>query len=234
MRDAVRKTTRILSLLKQETDSEHCLTASSLASRLEEAGIPAERRSVYRAVRALQQQGEPIVTTRRGYYYAHAAADEDMIFALAAAVSTASFLTEERRQTLLNSLAARFEKEEASLLLSRSEPFYAAVRKDDTLFLSLAALARAIDARQQVTFFLPAESTERFRACPYALVFHRDEWQLLCALSQGDSLSCFPVERLREVRLETQPRRHFSEVSPYRTRFDALDALHRFFPVAEK
>ncbi len=227
MGSTVLKAHYILDILKKETDSRHRLTAAELASRLTQTGIAAERRSVYRAVHALQQQGENIVTTRRGYYYANRA-DEDLLFALSAAVGTASFLTEERRRAVLSSLAQRFEKEEAALLLSRAETLCGTAKEDDMLFLCLSSLARAIDSRLQITFLLAENPTDRLRASPYALAYRQGGWLLLCALSRKDSLDCIPVAELSEVRIESQHRRHFSEVSPYKTRFDAKDALSLF------
>ena len=233
MGSTVLKAHYILDILKKETDSKHRLTAAELSLRLMKEGIKAERRSIYRAVRALQQQGESIVTTRRGYYYDRIA-DEDLLFALSAAVTAASFLTEERRTAVLSALSQRFEKEAAALLLARAETLEGTPRKDDSLFLSLSTLSRAIDSRLQVSFLLQEAPDDRLRASPYALVNRGDSWLLLCALSREDSLSCIPVEDLREVRTEAQPRRHFSEVSPYKTRFDALDALRSFYPDGEK
>lgn len=233
MRVTVERANRILSILKRETDAKQRLTAPALAERLRKEGIPAERRSVYRAVSALQQQGEPIASTQRGYYYMHPAADEDFVFSLAAAVSSASFLTEERKGTLLSSLAARLEKEEAALLLSRAETLSGDGPKDDTLFLSLSALAKAIDRKRQVSFYLPG-SHERCRVSPYGIVLSGGIWKLLFAFAQEKSLSAVPVVNLRGLRTEVHPRRHAAEVSPYKGRFDVADALRRFFPKQRK
>lgn len=56
----------VLDILRRETDVEHRLSAPALLKRLEEHGIRAERRSIYRAVDALRAHGERIEKRPRG------------------------------------------------------------------------------------------------------------------------------------------------------------------------
>ena len=72
----------VLDILRRETDAEHRLSAPALLKRLEEHGIRAERRSIYRAVDALRAHGERIEKTPTGYYYAREAPDKNDLYAV--------------------------------------------------------------------------------------------------------------------------------------------------------
>ena len=96
----------VLDILRRETDVEHRLSAPALLKRLEEHGIRAERRSIYRAVDALRAHGERIEKTPTGYYYAREAPDKNDLYALTAAVQTAGFLSDARKQALFRALGA--------------------------------------------------------------------------------------------------------------------------------
>ena len=62
---------RILALgeiLLQETDEEHRLTAAELEEMLRQREIPGERKSIYRDLAMLADQGMDIIRSHRGYY----------------------------------------------------------------------------------------------------------------------------------------------------------------------
>jgi hypothetical protein len=45
----------ILQILQEKTDEEHLLTAAQIAAELDEMGIEAERRSIYRDIREINR-----------------------------------------------------------------------------------------------------------------------------------------------------------------------------------
>jgi len=66
---------KVLKVLSEETDSAHPLTAAELGGILDEAGLPSQRRTIYRAVSVLNENGFQINYTRSkeksGYYAEH-------------------------------------------------------------------------------------------------------------------------------------------------------------------
>ncbi len=219
----------LLDILRTETDAEHRLSAPALLQRLAGRGIRTERRSIYRAVDLLQKQGQPVEKTTTGYYYARAAADEDDLFALAAAVQAAGFLSDARKLALFQALGARWGARAVENALFRCA-LTASSAADDTLFVAMQTAGGAIAAGRQLTFLAPLPEpggTAHFRVNPYAVCLAGGSYWLICNVEGEPALSRFPLAPLSALREEPQPRRHFSEVSPYKTHFDAEDALLR-------
>ncbi len=65
----------VLRILEEKTDSDHRITMDELIAELDEAGISAERKSVYASIDALKESGHKIVFSRaggiQGYYIEH-------------------------------------------------------------------------------------------------------------------------------------------------------------------
>ena len=101
---------------------------------------------------------------------------------------------------------------------------------DDALFIAMQTAGHAIAAGRQLTFLAPLPEpggTAHFRVNPYAVCLAGGSYWLICNVEGEPALSRFPLAPLSAPREEPQPRRHFSEVSPYKTHFDAEDALLR-------
>ena len=63
----------ILDLLKEFSDEEHPLSSTDLIQKLEEAGIPCDRKAIYRDIAALTEWGADIMIThspKQGYFIA--------------------------------------------------------------------------------------------------------------------------------------------------------------------
>ena len=92
---------------------------------------------------------------------------------------------------------------------------------DETLN-AIDMLDRAVAARRQVTFSYERtrEATpRRYRVSPYGLMFIKGICCLACNVEGREDLSCIPVHRMRQLRTDMSPWRHFSEVSEYRGEF---------------
>lgn len=217
----------LLGILRAETDMEHRLSAPKLLLRLAECGIKTERRSIYRAVDALRAHGEPIEKSSTGYYYAHAE-EADALYALVAAVQAAGFLTDARKEALLHTLSSFYGTHAASAACASGAAIAAPSAADDAQFVAMQSAGRAIAAGVQLTFLAPLlepGGTARLRVNPYAVALAQGTFWLICNVEGERGLARFPLTLLSGLREEPQTRRHFSEVSPYKARFDAEDAM---------
>lgn len=94
--------------------------------------------------------------------------------------------------------------------------------------MAMLTASQAIAAGKQLTFSasLPEPGGyARLRVNPYALFFKEGACWLVCNVEGEYGLSRFPLFPLSGARVERQPRRHISEVSPYKARFDAEEAM---------
>ncbi|MDR3998007.1 MAG: WYL domain-containing protein, partial [Evtepia sp.] len=64
------RTLSLIRLLYQESDEDHPFTTQQIVQRLTQAGISAERKSVYRDLAAMNQHGFPVAYRRGAGWYA--------------------------------------------------------------------------------------------------------------------------------------------------------------------
>lgn len=219
----------LLDIFRQETDQAHRLTVPQLLEALGERGVIAERKSIYRDIRALMDYGADIRKTPSGYFLEGRSFLPGEARILAEALRAAPFLTQRRTENLIARLGMLLSRYQAETILSSG--LGAPKAPDDEALRAMEALRAAIDARCQISFSCREGGgpARRFRASPYALILLEGRCCLACNLEaegRGD-LSLLPLSRVSSVRRDATPWRHFSQASPYAGRFDARDYAAR-------
>ena len=110
---------RILALgeiLLQETDEEHRLTAAELEEMLRQREIPGERKSIYRDLAMLADQGMDIIRSRRGYYLGSRTFQLAELKLLADAVQCSRCITEKKSYELIGKLGTLTSRHNAGQL----------------------------------------------------------------------------------------------------------------------
>ena len=59
-----------------------------------------------------------------------------------------------------------------------------------------------------------------FTVSPYALIWKDDHYYLVCNNQKYDNLMNLRIDRMKKLEILDEPSRHFSEVSPYKDKFD--------------
>lgn len=224
-----RKPLCLLEIFRQETDEAHRLTAPQLVRELAARGVPAERKGVYRDIRALVECGVDIRKSPTGYYLASRAFTPGEARLLVQALRGAPFLTPARAARLISRLSALLSRHQAAGVLSGG--LYAPQCADDGLLHLLETVDGAIAARSQLSFACAnapegaVSSAGRLRASPYAVLLFGGRCYMACNLEGRDDVSILPLSALSALRLDGTPWRHFSEVSPYTAAFNGMDYL---------
>lgn len=241
MASSKRKLLAIAELLYRETDEEHRLSGYDMETRLREAGVPAERKSLYRDLAALQEAGLPVVKSTTGFYWGKRAFTAAELRTLMSAVQSAGFIPGKTTRELLRKLRALASKPQMRGL---SAPAVGCVKcVGGHVFETIEQIGRAIEGRKQISFYYYKADAHgegerlrevrrghgrRYVASPYAFLWMRDRYYLAANLSGREDIARFRVDRIRGVREEPARWRHFLEVSPYREAFDAFDYARRW------
>ena len=88
---------KIWDILRQETDEQHPMSTPDLIARLEACGISCDRRTLYRNIEELNENGYEILVKKgksNGYYVEDRSFDIPEIQILMDAVQAASFITD--------------------------------------------------------------------------------------------------------------------------------------------
>jgi len=227
------KTLRLYDIFKEYTDSEHRVTADRLCSLLKtEYGIIAERKSIYRDIDALIEYGADIQKTPTGYYLGAREMQPAEIRLLVSAVQSASFITEAKTRQLIRKLTGDSSKYQKSELLKQKN-LGSIKYSNEEIYSNIDAINKAISLRRKISFYYYKKDLRKrdevqhnglsYLASPYAMIWDRDRYYLVCNLEGHDDLTHFRLDRIRHIYCESIPWRHFREVSEYKTTFDASD-----------
>lgn len=220
----------LLDIFRQETDEAHRLTVPQLVDALAQRDIAAERKSIYRDIRALIKYGADIHKSAAGYYLESRAFLPGEVRILAQALRAAPFLTRRRTEDLTNRLGLFLSRHQAQSALVPG--LGAPKAPNDETLRSLEALQAAISGRCQITFACREGASQsgipakRLRASPYAIILAGGRCCLVCTLEGREDLSLLPLSRIAAVRRDATPWRHFARAGTSAA-FDAWDYAAR-------
>jgi len=236
MASSKRKLLALLEMLYRETDEAHRLSGYELEARLNEAGIEAERKSLYRDIAVLQEAGLPLVKSTTGFYWGERVLNIAELRTLMSAVQSAAFISNRKTKELqrkLRSIASNPQRRELT-----TPAVGCAKCVGGHVLDTIERVNQAITDRKQISFLyfkmdargggeelaeVRRRMGKRYVVSPYALVWMQDRYYLVANMNGREELTHFRLDRIRGVREEPVKWRHFSEVSAYKEEFDISD-----------
>ncbi len=145
----------LLQIFERDTDEEHPLSVPRLAQMLAEREIPAERKSIYADIAALQDAGYDIELKRGrsgGYFLADRTFQLPELKLLVDAVQASRFVTRRQSERLIKSLESLTSAAQARQL--QRQVFVAGRAKNgsETGFYAIDTLYQAIADGKMVSF----------------------------------------------------------------------------------
>ena len=232
-----RKLLALLEIFIRRTDPEHPLSVPQLVELLGEAGIQAERKSLYDDIAALQELGYAIELQRGrggGYYLAEGPFELAELKLLVDAIQASRFITRRKSNRLIEKLE-KFTSVYRENELRRQVLVSGRVKaQDESIYYWVDTLHKAIDRGRQITFQyrnwnldkrLAARRDGRlYQVSPWALVWESGNYYLV-AYSEG-GLRHYRVDKMTQVTLlENTPREGAAEYS----RFDVTAYIKGMF-----
>lgn len=202
--------------LEQNTDPEHPASIHDLMAYLEENGVSAERKSIYRDIQLLMDYGCDIVTTKgksAGYYAATGAFDLAELKLLADAVLASKFLTERKSSELLKKLGKLTNRYQA-VELRRDLVVSGRVKSmNESVIYNVDALHEAIRGNNRISFRYFEWDVRKERvyrkgtrsASPYALCWDNENYYLI-AYTAEHGITHFRVDKMSDIRQTGEPR----------------------------
>ncbi len=226
----------ILDILSMYSDEEHPLNSTDIIDYLHENySVTCERKTVYDCIDALIEYGYDIIKegSKKGFFLASREFELPEIRLLIDAVQSADFISAKKSKALLK----KFSKYASSYQYSRIEKQVYIdnrnKRDNESLFYTIDSLHNAIISKKQVKVVYrkrkisndikPHYEEKELLINPYSLIWADDHYYLVGNHSKYDNLIHLRIDRIKHVTLTNNVARHFSEVSPYTTSFDAAD-----------
>ncbi|MBR6019838.1 MAG: HAD-IA family hydrolase [Lachnospiraceae bacterium] len=212
----------IMKILSECTSRDDGITMPELIDRLDEYGIAAERKSIYRDINAINEFGEYMTIRKyrrdaQVYYYA----DDRMltladIKILADVIAASKFVTEKRSQELIRKLERMVSAKERRELNRSVYIRKHALEDDDDGYSNVDAIQTAIRENRQIAFtylqwdtklqLVPREQKVRTGISPWWLVYNNENYYLGAYDGARKSMRTYRVDKMRDVTLSEVPR----------------------------
>ena len=210
------RTLTLARILYNETDEFHPLPMTGLMERLEKAGVPSERKSIYRDMEALRRHGLEVEYRpgrEGGWYLTGRAFERTELRQLIDAVAAYRWLSETARASLLDKLAAMAP---ACIRPGLRRPVVRSSRGTGEIEEIRAVLDRihaALRTGKALTFYPVEWTPEKRKAAaggrvvvsPKGLLWQEEQYVLVAWNHSTQSMELFCPDRMAGVQLTGMP-----------------------------
>ncbi len=227
---------RIMDILNTYSDEDSPLTANDIISKLEsQYNIICDRKTIYSAIDSLEEYGLDIVksSSPKGYFIGSREFELPEVRLLIDAVQSANFISSKKTKVLLNKLSKltsinQFKKLEKQVHIDARNK-----TTNENLFYVIDALDNAISSNLKVSVLYRRRNIsvdkkthfeeKTYTLSPYCLIWYDDHYYLVANNEKYDNLMHLRIDRIKSVVILEEKTRHYSEVSQYKTKFNAAD-----------
>lgn len=208
----------LMRMLQEETDSEQGLTMTQILERLEEEGVTAERKSVYRDIEALREFGLDIRTYQRSpVEYALENRDFALpeLLLLVDAVQSSRFLTQRKSDALVRSVKQLASARQRALLDKRLHVEGRIKSQNESVFHNVDRIQEALARRRKITFlYFQYDAAKKkilqhdgafYTETPVQLIYADGFYYLVAYNEKHGALAHYRVDRMDKIEVTDQP-----------------------------
>lgn len=208
----------LMKMLDEETDSECGLSMTQIIEKLEEQGISAERKSIYRDIETLRDFGLDVRTYQRAPVE-YAVENRDFAFPelllLVDAVQSSRFLTQSKSDALVRSVKRLASVRQRKLLDKRLHVEGRIKTQNESVFKNVDRIQEALARRRKISFFcfkynaakekVMQHGGERYTETPVQLVYSDGCYYLVVFNEKHDGFANYRVDRMDDIEVLDEP-----------------------------
>lgn len=235
------KTLYVMRILQEETDAEHGLSLRQIIERLEEYGIQAERKGLYRDIETLREFGIDIQTYQRNpVEYAIERRDFSLseLMLLVDAVESCKFLTQQQSRLLITNLKLLASDGQRALLDRRIHVSGRITSKNESVFGNIDMLHEAMRKHQKVAFMyyrygldgkrMPTHDGRKHLVTPVGIAFADGYYYLTAWNDERDALTEFRIDRIDKLELADERATKNDQIAQHAFERDEYEMFGRF------
>lgn len=204
----------LMDILRTQTDEDHHISMADILNGLERRGIPAERKSVYRDIDLLNENGWDILRDSNGYYLASDTFELAELKLLADAVQCSRFITEKKSYELIGKLETLTSRHRAVELRRQVHLIGRSKTANEQIYYNIDTLYTAINDNCQIAFhYMDWHSDgkryrreKEYRASPYGLCWDSENYYLVAYSPNRNQTIHYRVDRMADIRMLDMPR----------------------------
>lgn len=202
----------------EETDGKEGLTMPQIIQHLQEYGISAERKALYRDIKALREFGMDIRRYNRSpmqYALANREFSQPELLLLVDAVQSSRFLDAEKSRELIDSIRTLASKRQREALSKRMHVEGRIKMQNESVFYNVDIVQEAIQAHCKVSFHyfkydakkqkVRQHGGDRYLETPVELIYSDGYYYLVAYNDKHDGFTNYRVDRMTEVMVSDQP-----------------------------
>ena len=215
-------------MLDEQTDAEHGLSMAQILQKLEEQGISAERKGIYKDLGVLREFGCTIDTIQHmpvEYTMRKTGLDLAELTLLVDAVQSSRFLTQRTASRLVKKLSALASVHEREALKRRVHVDGRVKSQSDSVFYNVDTIHEAMRLKRKVAFlYFKYDNSMKPQAqhegklyvqTPVHVVFANGYYYLICWSDNHEDFVRFRVDRMRLLQVANEKATRNQKIANY-------------------
>ena len=199
-------------IFEEETDEKHPITIAQIINKLEAYGIEAERKSLYRDIRLLQDFGMDIVSVRAksfGYYLGSREFELPELKLLVDAVQSSRFITHKKSNELIKKLEGLASVHDAAQLQRTVYVVNRIKTANESIYYNVDSICLGISENSRISFKYfdwTADKKRSFRrngepyvVSPWSLTWDDEMYYLVAYDSDEGKIKHFRVDKMTNI-----------------------------------
>ena len=213
--------------LAERTDDNHGLSVQKLLELLKNAGINAERKTLYDDIEQLREFGYDIRLEKGkdgGYRLASREFELSELVLLTDAVQSSRFITEKKSAGLIKKLASLTSVHEGKSLSRQVQVSGRIKNMNETIFYSVDTLHSAIDGNKRISFYyfdhnrlkekVFRHDGKLYTASPLSLCWDNEYYYLVAYDEETENIRHYRVDKMWDIKLLDEERTEVEGFSP--------------------
>ena len=131
------------------------------------------------------------------------------------AIQAATFVPKDKTEDLVNRIAAMGGTRKVDIIKSNIVCFNTRKHSNEGIYDNVEVLEEALQAKKKASFYyfdkdekgnrIYRKDKKRYEVDPMALIFHEDNYYLMCYSSKYDGITNYRVDRMEGVLVENEP-----------------------------
>ena len=214
-----------MNIILNETDEEHPLNANEIKERLNELGIEAERKSIYKDISTLIEYGLDIEKSeihRGGYYVASKTFELAELKLLVDAISSSRFISEGKVNDLVDRIVALGNVYDSDELRRQVVVPNRNKGKSDKIFYAIDTIYRCIDSNHKMCFRYynwNVDKEKEFKydgkpitVSPACLIWFEENYYLVAYSDDREEIRYYRVDKMERAEEIFEDREGISDI----------------------
>ena len=220
----------LMRMLQEETDSSQGLSMPQIIERLEAAGIQAERKALYRDLKALREAGfdiQKLPTRPVQYALIRSELGIDDVMMLVDVVQASPFLTERKSNQLVRSLKKLVSERERKKLSKRVHVQGRIRNQNESIFHNVDKVHEALQAKRKIEFLYfsfdtnvkanPRHNGKRYVVTPVKIVFADNNYYMAAYDDVDELIKTYRIDRMKIAQISREPATRCAAIANYDT-----------------